>query len=140
MSNKTTPVAPRYQFIEDETVHDGPKKATKHRRKCKFPQFFWFWEVMATLGSAASMVAVTVILARMHSKPLDRWTLGTSLNATIAVFITASKSLALLVIGACIAQSKWIRFKSAARKLQELDLFESAARGPLGALSLLTHV
>jgi hypothetical protein len=86
------------------------------------------------------MVAVTVIFARMHSKPLDQWTLGISLNATIAIFITAGKSLTLLVIGACISQSKWIRNKSAARKLQELYLFESVARGPLGAFFLLTYM
>jgi hypothetical protein len=85
-------------------------------------------------------MAVTIILARMHGKPLDRWTISISLNATIAIFITAAKSLALLVIGACIAQSKWICFKSSARKLEELDLFDSAARGPLGSLRLLLQV
>jgi hypothetical protein len=139
-SNKTKPVAPRYQFVEDDTVQDGAKKATRHRRKWNCSQFFWFWKVIATLGSIASMVAVTVILARVHSQPLDRCTLGISLNATIAIFITVGKSLALLVIGACNAQSKWIRFESTAGKLQELDLFESATRGPLGALVLLIHI
>tara|TARA_R110002003_G_scaffold25_7_gene1182 strand:- start:578 stop:1042 length:465 start_codon:yes stop_codon:yes gene_type:complete len=76
----------------------------------------------------------------MHSKPLDRWTLDISLNATIAIFITAAKSLALLVIGACIAQSKWIRFMTSPRKLTEFDLFENASRGPLGSLMLLLQV
>ncbi|KAI8933733.1 hypothetical protein NX059_009449 [Plenodomus lindquistii] len=101
---------------------------------------FWLWELLATVASFACLVAIVIILVRMHAQPLSRWSLSISLNATIAVFITAAKSLALLVIAACIAQAKWIRFRASARKLQELDLFENAARGPLGSLMLLFSV
>ncbi|KAF2473899.1 uncharacterized protein BDR25DRAFT_386823 [Lindgomyces ingoldianus] len=92
------------------------------------------------IASFGCMAAVVTILARMQSQPLSHWTFLISLNATIATFITAAKSMALLVLAACIAQSKWILFKSSARKLRELDLFEDASRGPLGSLMLLLHV
>ena len=92
--------------------------------------------------SFGCMVAVVAILASMQSTPLSHWTFPIALNATIAIFITTSKSMALLVIAACIAQSKWILLKSSRmpRRLQELDLFEEASRGPLGAIMLLPRV
>jgi hypothetical protein len=36
ISDKTNLVsAPRYRFINDDTVHDGPQKATRYRREWK---------------------------------------------------------------------------------------------------------
>ncbi|KAF2023946.1 hypothetical protein EK21DRAFT_118279 [Setomelanomma holmii] len=140
----------QYQKVDAEEMNDESKRPSNYtssnesqsklRRKCRSSTVSWFWETIAMVASAACLIAVVVILARMHSKPLDRWTLDISLNATVAIFITAAKSLALLVIGACIAQSKWIRFKTAPRRLDEFDLFENAARGPLGSLMLLLQV
>ncbi|KAH7357351.1 hypothetical protein BKA66DRAFT_553015 [Pyrenochaeta sp. MPI-SDFR-AT-0127] len=131
----------RYHAVENEITNDElPKRNLTRPRKWRLLTLFWFWEVIATIASAACMMAVIIILARMQSKSLGRWTISISLNATIAIFITAAKSLSLLVIGACIAQLKWIRFRTSARKLQEFDLFENAARGPLGSLMLLLQV
>lgn len=115
-------------------IHAAPK------RKWKLPVLFWIWECMATVASAACMTAVVIILARMQSKPLEHWKLPISLNATIAIFVTVAKSMSLLVIAACISQTKWIRFKSSARRVQEFDLFDNASRGPSGALVLLSRV
>lgn len=100
----------------------------------------WIWELLAIICSLVCMAAVVAILAKMQSQPLSHWTFPIALNATVAIFITAAKSMALLVIAACIAQSKWIFFKSTRRKLRELDYFESASRGPLGSLLLLYRV
>ncbi|KAH7093249.1 hypothetical protein FB567DRAFT_170781 [Paraphoma chrysanthemicola] len=137
-SKEATPMITQYNAESDVSSAQDERPPTSSREVQ--PMFFWFWETISMIASAACLMAVIIILAWMNSKPLDRWTIDISLNATIAIFITAAKSLALLVIGACIAQSKWIRFKTAPRKLTELDLFENAARGPLGSLMLLLQV
>ena len=100
----------------------------------------WIWEVLATIASVGFIAAVVVVLRSMEDKHLGNWTAQISLNATVAILITASKSLALLAVAACISQSKWILFKFSERKIYELDLFEAASRGPLGSLILLLNV
>ncbi|KAK9772074.1 hypothetical protein AB5N19_11696 [Seiridium cardinale] len=56
----------------------------------------------------------------MQDQPLSHWTFFITLNATVALFITASKVAAMFTL------------------LRDLDLFEEASRGPLGALHLLS--
>lgn len=129
-----------YHAVQDDVLRSPPPALSKSSRRCNILNSMWFWELLAAVASFGCIIAIAVILARMNGKALDRWTFSISLNATIAIFITAGKSLALLVIAACIAQAKWIHFKSSPRRLQELDFFESAARGPLGSLMLLFHV
>ncbi|KAF7541034.1 hypothetical protein G7054_g953 [Neopestalotiopsis clavispora] len=73
----------------------------------------------------------------MHDRPLPDWTFFISLNATVALLITASKAGAMFSIGSCFSQSKWLHYRKSTRKLEELDLFEEASRGPLGALVML---
>ena len=89
------------------------------------------------VASFAFMVAVIVILFRMQDHPLSQWGFFISLNATIAIFITAAKSSAMFVVAACISQSKWRHFRLHPRKLHELDILEDASRGPWGSLRLL---
>jgi hypothetical protein len=84
--------------------------------------------------------AVIAILAGINNKPLSRWTFIISLNATIAVFITAAKSTAILSVASCQSQCKWLHFKKSARKVHELELFENASRGPWGSLLLLSLI
>jgi hypothetical protein len=48
--------------------------------------------------------------------------------------------MSLLVVTACITQSKWTLFKTSARRLQDFDLFDNATRGPSSGLILLSRV
>ncbi|OAL43622.1 hypothetical protein IQ07DRAFT_592957 [Pyrenochaeta sp. DS3sAY3a] len=114
-------------------------KANTSRRHI-LDDYGWTWEIAAVVASFGSLAAVVAILSTMESQASSRWTFFISLNATVAVFITAAKSLALLAIGACISQAKWIHFRRSRRRLEELELFESASRGPLGSVVLLSRV
>ncbi|KAF2644710.1 hypothetical protein P280DRAFT_465990, partial [Massarina eburnea CBS 473.64] len=101
----------------------------------------WTPEILAMLSSFVCMGVVVYILLRMQSKPLHDWPVPViSLNTMLAIAITAAKSLAAVAIGSCIAQSKWIAFKKRERKLEEMDLFEEASRGPWGSVKLLWFV
>jgi hypothetical protein len=56
--------------MEYQTLNSGSKDTTANvhtasERRWKIPKLFWFWECMATIASAACMMAVLIILARM---------------------------------------------------------------------------
>lgn len=63
-----------------------------------------------------------------------------SLNATIALVITAAKSTALLSVAACISQWKWVYFSARPRRLEHMDLIEEASRGPYGSLGMIVRI
>lgn len=60
-------------------------------------------------------------------------------NTAVSVFATLSKSSLLLPVAECLSQLKWLHFKSSHR-LGELELFDKASRGPLGALQFLWNI
>lgn len=62
-----------------------------------------------------------------------------SLNATIAAFIAAAKSFAMLSVATCIGQWKWIYYQSK-RQLEDFDILDQATRGPYGSIILLKMI
>lgn len=46
----------------------------------------------------------------------------------------------MLSVAACIGQWKWVYYRSKARKLEDFDTLEEAARGPYGSLLLLFKI
>jgi len=137
-TSKPTPTT-RYAPIHHPSNENMSTKSAPPDR-LRLLSMGWIWEILATIASAGCLIALVVILRLNDNKPRDNWGTLISLNAIVAIFITASKSLALLTIASCLAQLKWVLFKKSQRKLRELDLFEDAARGPLGSLLLLFHV
>ena len=98
----------------------------------------WWWEMAAAAVTLGCMVAVVYILFLMQDRPADDWAVPLiNLNSTIAAFVTAAKSTALLIIASCVGQSKWLHFQARPSRLQDLDTFDAASRGPSGALKLL---
>ncbi|KAL1855724.1 hypothetical protein Daus18300_011007 [Diaporthe australafricana] len=132
-------------------------------RRNRWSSTWWWEEIVSIIASIGCMVAVVAILKMMQDKPTDHWTFfasqhshilpdenpradwkyhifQVSLNAMIAVFITAAKSTAMLSVAACIGQSKWVFLSSKSRKLSDIDIIEEAARGPLGSIAMLARV
>lgn len=71
-------------------------------------------------------------------KPLPALPHGLTLNAIISVLATGSKSALLFSVASNITQWKWIWYREQKmRKLSDLQVFEDACRGPLGAVQLL---
>ena len=99
----------------------------------------WIWELLSIVTSLGCLAAVVIILARMQGRPLTDWTFLINLNATVALLVAASKAAAMCSIGSCFSQSKWLHFKTTPRKLEDLDLFQEASRGPLGAFFMLLN-
>ncbi|KAL1840300.1 hypothetical protein VTJ49DRAFT_589 [Mycothermus thermophilus] len=96
----------------------------------------WWWEILMTVVSMASMAAIVAILGAMRDRPLTDWHFFFGLSATLAIFSTTSNTAAASAVGSCISQGKWLHFLKP-RKLADLDLIEEAAGGPYGAVMLL---
>ncbi|ETS78079.1 hypothetical protein PFICI_10141 [Pestalotiopsis fici W106-1] len=123
----------RYVPVQEHGSFEPQQSFEPNRR----PILGWIWEILSLLACFGCLAAVVVILVMMKDQPLSKWTFIMSINATVALFITASKAAAMFSVGACLAQSKWFHLAKSPKKLRDLDLFEEASRGPMGALGLL---
>ena len=81
-------------------------------------------------------MVIGILLACYNNKQVFDWN-GVTLNAIVAIFSAVSKSLLANTISECLGQSKWIWFAREQRHLSDLDLIDSASRGPLGSLKIL---
>ncbi|EXJ90957.1 hypothetical protein A1O1_04064 [Capronia coronata CBS 617.96] len=90
--------------------------------------------------SMTCSVAIVVILKVYDSQPVPQWKHGLTLNAIISTLSTASKASLSLVVAEIISQHKWLWFRQSRRPLDDMSVFDSASRGPWGALKMLTKV
>lgn len=59
----------------------------------------------------------------------------------VSILSTIAKSCVLTAVASAMGQYRWLRLSSRRpRRLQELQGFDEASRGPLGSLKLLYHV
>ena len=124
-----------------ETKMPSGRSRVSHSSKRAGWTSYWIYEICAIVVSVAFMIAIVVVLAlRIDGQPRSSWTLPLAPNTVIALFSTLSKSAILLVITACISQLKWIYFGRRGHRLMDLQIFDSASRGPLGAISLIFHI
>lgn len=108
--------------------------------KKKFWNFLtdtWIPEITAAVLSMSCSVAIGILLATWSGQQVPQLSRGITVNAIISVLATTSKSAMLYLVSTCIAQTKWIWFRRA-RPLAQVQVFDDASRGPLGAMYLLT--
>ena len=94
-------------------------------------------EVLAILISDLTLLAIVVILRKYNNRPIPRLPHNVLLNFVISTLATVSKSSLLLVVASAIGQFKWLWISDRHRPLRDLQVFDEASRGPLGALKLL---
>ena len=122
-----------------ESSHDphAPRESLKDR--------LWLWELFAWFLCSSGLVAIAVILAVSQDRPMPTWTaratkdgasFTVTVNSVISIFSTLVKSTLLIPCVASLHQLKWMWFKEE-RPLADIAKFESAGKGPLGALQLI---
>ncbi|KAJ5361611.1 hypothetical protein N7541_002455 [Penicillium brevicompactum] len=96
----------------------------------------WTFEGIAIIFSVLCFIAIVVVLQVYDQKTRPALHYGITLNAIVSILTTASKSALLFVVGECIGQLKWVWFYKGdeRRKLGDMQLFDSASRGPMGSL------
>ncbi|KAL3467196.1 hypothetical protein BJX64DRAFT_192179 [Aspergillus heterothallicus] len=101
----------------------------------------WLYEFLSILFSLACMGGVAAILIIYDQEPRPSFAYGITLNAIISLLGTASKSSLIYVIGECMGQLKWVWFYRAEKRrhqrLDHMQYFDSASRGPLGSLLII---
>ena len=96
----------------------------------------WFFEASAMIFSAVCLLTVAVMLCVYDGKAQPKMPYGITLNAIVSILATSSKSGLLCAVAGAIGQLKWCWFKED-RKLQDLQSFDEASRGPGGSTTFL---
>ena len=97
----------------------------------------WAFETLAMLFSALTLIAIAVVLWVYDNKTRPHMPYGMNLNAIVAILATASKSSLLCAVTGVISQLKWTWFQVRGRRLHDIQTFDDASRGPIGAVALL---
>ena len=117
-------------LVDTQAVHRREKRSSLR-------QDWWLYEIGGAVLSFVCLVAIIIVLYRFHGQPLAAWKMPIALNSLISLFSTIAKAALLLPVAACISQLKWHYFAEKPHALTELQVFDEASRGPLGALQLL---
>jgi len=68
----------------------------------------WTFEVLSSVFSLVSFLAMIILLSRIHATPLSSWAASVSPNAMIAVLSTASRASLILPVTESLSQLKWL--------------------------------
>ncbi|KAK3313568.1 hypothetical protein B0H66DRAFT_629496 [Apodospora peruviana] len=97
----------------------------------------WTWESLSMLLSGASILAIAVILEIYDGHVFLHLPGGITLNAIVSTMSTISKSSLIFTVSAVLGQVKWDWYEEEPRRLDNLETFDQASRGPLDAAKLL---
>lgn len=103
----------------------------------------WLLELSAVLFSMSCLIVMLAILIGVNGKPLASWKIVNvqlTPNTLVSIFSTLAKSSILLLIAEGISQLKWTFFEQCAHRVFDLQIFDDASRGPLGALQFLCRM
>lgn len=98
---------------------------------------WWMGELLAILLSIIAFFAIIIILLKCDNHALPTLPHNVPLNFVVSTMATVSKSSLLLAVASAFGQFKWLWMSSSPRRLQDLQVFDEASRGPLGAVKLL---
>lgn len=100
---------------------------------------WWMTELLAMLWSLATFGCLISILVNHDGQVLSTLPHNIPLNFVVSTLATLSKSSLLLVVVSTFGQFKWLwMISSKQSRLQDLQDFDEASRGPLGAAKFLT--
>lgn len=98
----------------------------------------WLYEIIAIMLSIMCLVAMIAILWAYDNTPQPEFPRGITLNTITSVLATSCKAALLFVVGETIGQLKWVWYNKENRKpLRDVQLFDSASRGPWGSLNII---
>ncbi|RGP79263.1 hypothetical protein FLONG3_2604 [Fusarium longipes] len=117
-------------------AHDKEEGVFGNRRE----NIFWIWkiEILLLFVAAGLLVTIYLILNGYDEQELPDWyNIGITLNTLISIIATFFRAILALIAFEVIAQLKWDWISQDFRPMQQVQLFDSASRGLVGALRLL---
>ncbi|KAK3332723.1 hypothetical protein B0T19DRAFT_482928 [Cercophora scortea] len=97
----------------------------------------WTLETVSMAVAVIAVAAIIAVLAYYDQKPLPSWPYSITLNAVIAILATVATASMGVPLSSGLGQLKWIRFKQGRAPLSDMEIFDDASRGVLGAVNLL---
>jgi hypothetical protein len=102
------------------------------------PSFIYNWWVciLSLFVSVSAIAAIVVLLLIVDGQTLPRLPLNITVNTYISFCSTLAKGTMLVAVNESISQLKWLWFRQP-RTLQDIQVFDDASRGPMGAVRLI---
>jgi hypothetical protein len=101
---------------------------------------WWLWELFSWFLSALCVFGIAVLLGYWNGRAVpDRFPLGITLSASIAVLSGIAKYALIVPIDSALGQLRWHWFAQKPRPLMDFEHFDDASRGPWGAANLLVR-
>lgn len=122
-----------------QNVDNAPPQPAKQRRASRLQRIIldtWVPEIIAIVLSTTCLIAIAIVLRIFTGKVAPTLPYGITLNAVTATLATASRSMLIYTVAAAISQLKWCWYQKK-RRLQDLQIFDDASRGPWGSITLL---
>ena len=98
---------------------------------------WWMGELLAILISVIALFGIILIRRKYNSHTLSKAALRCFSQSCCLHLGYGFKSSLLLAVASAIGQFKWLWMSSKQRGLQDLQVFDEASRGHLGASKLL---
>lgn len=98
-------------------------------------RLIWIKELISFVGALSALAIMVTMLATHQDKMLPKWPTLISINSLISILTSIFKATMLLPVAEGISELKWVWFVDS-RPLSDMDCFDSASRGPLGAFTL----
>lgn len=135
---KFTPRDPR-SSLDSLCMEDDPEAPELgHSRQKKTMLQLWWSELSCTIISAASFVAMIVVLNAYADQPMSHWKFTISLNSVIAILAAVFKASLAVPLTEGLSHLKWVWYTTnKKRPLSDIEVFDNASRDPLGSLWLV---
>lgn len=100
----------------------------------------WAFELVSLLVATLAVGAIVGVLRAYHGKPLPSWPYHITLNAMIALLATVANASLAVPLSNGLSQLKWNRFRTRLAPVADMEAFDDASRGSLGAVALLVKM
>ncbi|KAK3485120.1 hypothetical protein B0T13DRAFT_498598 [Neurospora crassa] len=99
----------------------------------------WTYETISMLVALGAVASIIAVLATYDGQPLPSWPHWITLNAVIAILATVATASMSVPLSSGLGQLKWIRFKQGRAPLSDMEIYDDASRGALGAVNMLVR-
>jgi hypothetical protein len=116
---------------------DSARKST--RKRCSPARNWhsrWTAETFSCVFTLLSLIGLIATLHAHQKRPLPQWPQLVNINSIVSLFSILIRAGVGMVLAEGISQSKWQWFRKA-RKLSDLERFDSASRGAWGSVLLI---
>lgn len=136
-------VTPARDVDTDEIELNPTSESTRKRsyvRHGTFSTHGWGLELLSSFTTLLLFSGMVAIFCSMRNKPYREWPLSISINTIIAIMSTACTAAMMHNVSAFIGQLKWLHFRRSSQSVYDVERFDEASRGPLGAILLICRL